>query len=98
MLDGHHGDGEELPREVATMLEARTRTCEFCTGLLLIDVDNPLMFKCSECSRTPGDPVRAVDSELESSAPFKALSGRADRPGCGTIPESSFNAVASRFR
>ena len=79
------------------MLEARTRTCEFCTGLLLIDVDNPLMFKCSECSRAPGDPVRVIDPELESSELFKALSGRQWRPGTG-VPEARYNVVASRFR
>ena len=97
MLDvGHHGDGESLPTEALPQLEARTRTCPHCTGLLLLDVDNLLAFKCSECSRTPGDPVRAVD-ELESPQLFKALSGRQWRPGTG-VPEASFNDAIRKFR
>ena len=96
MLDGHHGDGEVLPWEVTTMLTARSRACPHCTGLLLVDQDDPSRFKCSECSRTPGDPVRSVN-ELESPQLFKALSGRQWRPGTG-VPEARYNVVASRFR
>ena len=46
----------------------RTQDCGHCGGLLLADPSDPGHLRCSECSRTPGDPVRAVDPELESSA------------------------------
>ena len=97
MVD-YNGDGETPAITDLELLRVwLPRDCGHCGGLLLADPSDPGHLRCSECSRTPGDPVRAVDPELGTSAAFKALSGRVDRPGGGCIPQASLNSFTSRF-
>ena len=93
---GHHGDGEHPPLDTAAQLQPRTRTCPTCSGLLLVDREDPLAFKCSECGRNPEPPaVPPVYTPEGQPLPGSTSARALGRPG---IPEGAINGITSRFR
>ena len=70
-----------------TQLNPRTRICPHCSGRLLVDPDDALAFKCSECSRSPApERVELLEGLSTARNTRHSLTGRSDRPGAGTIP------------